>query len=332
MLRSTSMSRISPCDARSSGTSARPARDRVGGRVEIGPACPRTLTCRLSGRRPGRPPNRPAQHAGAARARPGPARPRISPACRSNDTRPRTDSTTSVAAAGGACMSVEYTPPAPARNSTRLVARRLGRRQLGDLLAVAQADDAVGDLQDLGQPVRDVDHPQPLLAQIAQQVEQAGGVAFGQRRGRLVEQQHLGVQRQRPRDLHPLLLPGRQVRQRRARVDAAAHPLQRLGRAPVERAAIDDAEAVRLVAQHARWRRRRDRSPGSAPAAPATRPGGSRRPGSAATGRPMLTVALVGQVAPGRDLHQRRLAGAVAADQTDDLAGRDREVDAPAAP
>ena len=37
--------------------------------------------------------------------------------------------------------------------------------------------------------------------------------------------------------------------------------------------------------------------------------------------------ARVGQVDAGGDLHQRRLAGAVAAQQADDLAGRDVEVD-----
>ena len=125
-----------------------------------------------------------------------------------------------------------------------------------------------------------------------------------------------------------------------------------IGSAPMRRARIDvDAEARRgaraRLARHARASRRcraaltgclpridvlGDRQVGhdrSAPDAPCR----CRRPARRAaerkcTGRPSSAhLALVIGVHAGDDLHQRRLAGAVLADQTMDLAGAQREVD-----
>ena len=55
------------------------------------------------------------------------------------------------------------------------------------------------------------DMPSPL-AQPAEQVEHLGLHGHVQRAGRLVGQQHLGPQRQRERDRHPLQLPAGQLR------------------------------------------------------------------------------------------------------------------------
>ncbi len=121
------------------------------------------------------------------------------------------------------------------------VARCLRGREVDHLHAVAQADDAIGDLENFAQPMRDVDQPQTLGAEIAQQLEQPARVGLGQRGGRFVEQQDLGVERQGARDLHALLLPRRQRAQRRVGVDAAAHAFERRRRATVELLAIDDA-------------------------------------------------------------------------------------------
>ena len=190
-----------PATPRSSGTSARPGADRVARATRRDSGLPAHLDLQVVALRPGRPPNSPR----STLVRPAPtrpARPRISPACRSNDTRPRTSSTTSGRAVGGARRRSTLMPPAPARNSTSLSRVASFGRHLGHLLPVAQADDPVGDLQDLApggarcRPWRG-----PACADRASSVEQPRRVGLGQRRGRLVEQQHLRVQRQRARDL-----------------------------------------------------------------------------------------------------------------------------------
>ena len=67
MLRSTSMSRISPCDARSSGTSARPARIARRGRIDADRLA-LDLDQQVVGLAPGAAAEQADQHAGAARA------------------------------------------------------------------------------------------------------------------------------------------------------------------------------------------------------------------------------------------------------------------------
>ncbi len=71
-------------------------------------------------------------------------------------------------------------------------------------------DDAIGDRHHLAQPVRDVDHAEPLLAEDAQQIEEPTRVRLAQRGGRFVEEQDLGVQREGARYFDALLLAGRQ--------------------------------------------------------------------------------------------------------------------------
>ena len=228
MLRSTSMLRISPCEPRSSGTSAKPASIASRGvRIDERLAPDLSPRARTGARRTAR----------AARwcapRRPGPPGP---------GSRPRAGRTTRARAPTAAPPARSSAAPprstlvVPARSSTSLSQRRLPRRQLGDPLAVAQADDPVGDLQDLAQAVRDVDHRDAVACadRAAASNSRAASVSR-QRRGRLVEQQHLGVQRQRARDLHALLLPRRQRPQRRVRIDVAAHPLQHLRGPAVER-------------------------------------------------------------------------------------------------
>ena len=63
----------------------------------------------------------------------------------------------------------------------------VGGRSDIDQLAVAQHRDAVGELDDLVQPVGDVDHRHAIGAQPADNREQALRLVLGQRRGRLVE-------------------------------------------------------------------------------------------------------------------------------------------------
>ncbi|MFO1055584.1 MAG: hypothetical protein U1E53_01305 [Dongiaceae bacterium] len=66
----------------------------------------------------------------------------------------------------------------------------LGGGQGGDVPAVAQHGDAVGDAADLAHPVGDVDDADAVRLGLLDQAEQAGRLALGQRGGRLVEDQH----------------------------------------------------------------------------------------------------------------------------------------------
>ncbi len=92
--------------------------------------------------------------------------------------------------------------------------------------------------------MRHVDHRQPARPQPADQREQRLGLVVGQRGGRLVEGDHLGVGGERPHDLDQLPLCGSEFRPEGVRIEVAveaeagqvgAHPLAK-GRA-VEQAA-----------------------------------------------------------------------------------------------
>ena len=65
----------------------------------------------------------------------------------------------------------------------------------------------------------DEDDAQPLIAQLADDREQGLDLGLGQRRGRLVHDDHARLHRQRARDLDHLLLGDREVAHQRQRVD-----------------------------------------------------------------------------------------------------------------
>ena len=73
----------------------------------------------------------------------------------------------------------------------RLAGVSSAQRRGDDVLAVAQDRRAVGDARDLVHAVRDVDDRHALGLEPAQEVEQLLDLAARQRRGRLVEDQHL---------------------------------------------------------------------------------------------------------------------------------------------
>ena len=117
-----------------------------------------------------------------------------------------------------------------------------------DVLAVLQHRDAVADGEDLAQAVGDVDHPEPALAQPAQQVEQHLDLVLGQRGGRLVEHEQARVERERLDDLDDLLLRGREPAHERVGPERdLADLLEQLGGAPLHRLDVDDAVARRLA-------------------------------------------------------------------------------------
>ena len=77
----------------------------------------------------------------------------------------------------------------------------------------------VGDALHLGQAVRDVDDGGARRADVGDALEQPLALGGGQRFGRLVEDEHLGVQRERARDLQQLVLGHAQLADPGAGVD-----------------------------------------------------------------------------------------------------------------
>ena len=110
-------------------------------------------------------------------------------------------------------------------------ALRGGRLGLADDRAAADHRDPVGDRADLAQLVGDEDDRLAGLLELAHDLHQLVGLLGRQHRGRLVEDQHLRVTRQRLDDLDPLLDADRQVLDDRVGVDVEAEPLGDLAHA-----------------------------------------------------------------------------------------------------
>jgi hypothetical protein len=69
------------------------------------------------------------------------------------------------------------------------------RRDVANGLAVAQHDDAVGDLLNLLHLMRDVAHADAVLLELADDPEQLVHFLIGERRGRLIEHEDAGFER-----------------------------------------------------------------------------------------------------------------------------------------
>ena len=185
----------------------------------------------------------------------------------------------------------------------------------------------VAQAEDLVEAVRDEEDAAALVAQAAGDGEQPLHLDAAEGGGRLVHDQHFGVQRDGLGDLDDLLVGDRQA------VGACgsgsmrhAEPLEQLRGLGVHRAAVDAAEPAVGLAAHedvlgdrqVREERRLlvdDRDAGVLR---------SRRRLRKSTLWPAdLEVAGVAAVHAGDDLDQRRLAGAVLADECVDFAGLD---------
>ena len=131
------------------------------------------------------------------------------------------------------------------------------RRVVGDdLLAVAQHGDAIGEQQRLFQRVRDEDDRHAALLQVAHQVEEVFLLLGRQRRGRLVEDDHLGLVQHGAGDLDHLLLGRAERADRRRRRDVEVQRLQELLRGDID-AAQAVVEALLAEKQVLRHRHRR---------------------------------------------------------------------------
>ena len=206
----------------------------------------------------------------------------------------------------------------------------LARLAGDDDLAAAQDRDPVGDGEDVLEEVGDVDDADAAVAEVADDLQQALGLGFLQGRGRLVEDQDVGLVEQRAGDLDQLLLAEAQRGERAVEVDVEADRLEhRLGLAAHRPAVERDPGGERLAAEEEvledvevgeeRQLLGDDRDPLIG------------RLAGVAEGDPLaveLERPLIRGGAADDDLDQRRLAGAVGAEQGVHLTRVDLEIDA----
>ena len=143
---------------------------------------------------------------------------------------------------------------------------RLRRGQGADGLAVTQHGDAVRDAEHFIQLVRNVDARDAAAAQIPHECEQTLDLLAGERRGRLVQYQHLGTLGDGTRDLDELPARDTEITHERLGVEVHAAGAQDLARARVHLVPVDDAQGAAAVDRAAGSRqptcRRRARAPG----------------------------------------------------------------------
>ena len=213
----------------------------------------------------------------------------------------------------------------------QLGAGHLGHPPGADERPVAQRGHAVGDLRQLLEAVRDVDDPDPLRLQLADDAEEVLHLLVAERGGGLVHDQDPGVGPQRPGDLDELLLGHRQPAHLGLGVDARADPPEEPpGPLPAPCPADPTPGPPRLQPQRDVLG---DRQVGEEGRLLVDR-GDPERAGAdrvVVLDRPALHLerSLVRRVGAGDDLDQRRLPRAVLADQGMDLAGLQVEGDAP---
>ena len=119
----------------------------------------------------------------------------------------------------------------------------VGHPPFADERSVAQDGDAVGDLEHFVEPVRNVDHADAARLQRPQRVEQPMHLVGRQRRRRLVENEHVGLDAERAGDRDERLLGAAEIahahgRRKRAVDLGERGPRGRLGRVPVDEAAL----------------------------------------------------------------------------------------------
>ena len=199
-----------------------------------------------------------------------------------------------------------------------------------DRAAVAQHGDAVGDLGDLVELVRDQDRGDALRAERDQAIEQRGAVGLIQARGRLVEDEQPHLLGQRLRDLDQLLLADAEIGDQRVRRLAQADLRQQLPRAPVDLLAVDHACPRRRMREKDVFRDRHQRDQRQLlvddddPEPLAVVDVAEAALLAVEDDGPLV---LARGIDPAQHLHQGRFAGTVLADESVDLAGFHREID-----
>jgi hypothetical protein len=194
---------------------------------------------------------------------------------------------------------------------------------LADHLAVAEHGVAVRDAEDLVELVADEEDGLAVGLEPLDEREELGDLVVRERGGRLVHDDDAGVDRERAGDGHEVRVGDTEVAEPRARVDGGADAGEHGAGVRDHALPVDQPEAgARGMAEEDVSRRpkgrRRARSPGGWGDAGR---GGDVRRGEADRLAVERDVAGVGLVDAGEDLDQRRLAGAVLADERGDLSG-----------
>ena len=133
---------------------------------------------------------------------------------------------------------------APHHEADELVRRQpldLARR---DDAPVLQHRRAVGEAEDLREPVRDVEDAEPARLELLDDREHTLELGAGEDRRRLVEDENARVERERTCDLDELALGDAEPRDLAAERDLHADAVERLSRLPPHRPAPEDAGHV----------------------------------------------------------------------------------------
>ncbi|MFT3849035.1 MAG: hypothetical protein QM739_10210 [Propionivibrio sp.] len=189
------------------------------------------------------------------------------------------------------------------------------RVQVADRLAVLDDGDVVGDAEEFLQTVRDVEDGDAAFLQARQVFEQHVHFRVGEHGGRLVEDQHAHVARQRLGDFDHLLVGDAEVAGARARVDVVAERLQQFAGFLVQCLPVDERTPLTEVFQenvlgHRQVRRQRQLLVHDADAAFLA----LLRRGEVLLFTEDFHASGILDIDAGKDLHQRRLTGAVFAD------------------
>jgi hypothetical protein len=216
----------------------------------------------------------------------------------------------------------------PDHHPAQLLLVQLVAGEVANTPAVAEHDGAVGQVDDLAEAVRDQDGRDAAVAQASDEGEQPLDVRLAEAARRLVEDQVARLRREGLRHLDELAVARLERHEGEVRIAAdadlgqdflrlrgqapPAHALERV-REPGEQDVLGDA--------HPRDRRhllRHERDAGFE---------GGARPREQKALAVERDLALVRLHRPGKDLRERRLPGSVLADDGDDLAALDLEID-----
>ena len=213
----------------------------------------------------------------------------------------------------------------------------VGEALLGRFLRVGGADDlaapkhghAVGDREHLPELVRDEDDRLALVDERLHDGEELVDLAWGEHRGRLVEDQDVGLAEQRLDQLDALLFADRQVAHHRGGVDRQAVGTGELVDALRHQGGVEEAAAPgHLVAEHHVLGDGEHRDQLEVlvhhPDAACDRVPGARHLDRLTTQQDLSGVGLV---QPEHGVDERALAGTVLAEQAMDLARVQRQAD-----
>ena len=193
--------------------------------------------------------------------------------------------------------------------------------------AVAQHRDLVADLHDLVELVRDEDESAVVGGELTKRDEEVIDLGRREHRGRLIEDEELGVAVQGLEDLGALSLADRELPDVGVGVDVQSVALRHFGQALAHRSHVGHAASpTESEGDVLGDRQGGDQHEVLVDHADAEIDGIGRRSDGDRLA-PQMNGALVGRVEPVEDLHQRGLAGTVFAQEGVDGARQHREID-----